>query len=283
VASSPPGRLELPGEGEVFAGFRLTRVLGKGAFSIVYEATSERDGTAAAVKVLRRELSRDDAYRHRFAHEIRAATEVTEPHLVPVLDWGEERSHPYLVMPLVPGRSLEKVLERRGTLGVREVVRVVAHVGAGLDALHRHGLVHRDVKPSNILLEERGVAMLTDFGLAKGRAFTVLTRPGQALGTLDYMAPELISGRPAGPASDIYSLGCVAYECLAGSPPFGDADILRVGSAHVNEDPADIAERRPQLEPGFAWAVMRALQKDPEERPPSGALYARMLRVSVHA
>ena len=116
---------------------------------------------------------------------------------------------------------------------------MVGDVAAGLDALHRGGIVHRDVKPSNVMLREDGSAALTDFGLAKGAAYTVLTRPGQVLGTLDYLAPELVRGGEATPASDIYALGCVAFECLAGRPPFADRSLFGVGTAHLEDEPPD--------------------------------------------
>jgi len=134
---------------------------------------------------------------------------------------------------------------------------------------------------SNIMLDENGRAMLTDFGLAKGPAYTVLTKPGQVMGTLDYLAPELIRGEAATPASDIYALGCVVYESLSGSPPFGGKSLLEVGSAHLAEPPPDPRGTHPELSSGFVWAMLKALEKDPAARPPTATAYASMLHVAA--
>src|SRR5205085_10034952 len=140
---------------------------------------------------------------------------------------------------------------------------------AGLDALHAAGLVHRDVKPANVLFDENGRALLTDFGLAKGPAYTVLTRTGQIVGTLDYLAPELIRGGPASPATDVYALGCLAYECATGQPPFAGKSIFGLSSAILDQDPDDPCTLRPDMPAAMGWAVLQALAKDPAERPPT--------------
>ena len=140
--------------------------------------------------------------------------------------------------------------------------------------------MHRDIKPSNVLFDSDGTAMLTDFGLAKGRAYTVLTRPGQVMGTLDYLAPELIRGKPATPATDIYALGCVAFECVVGRAPFGDKSAFQVGLAHLDEPPPDPGAERPDLPAGFAAAILSALEKEPEQRPATAGAYASLLRAA---
>ena len=150
-------------------------------------------------------------------------------------------------------------------------------MGAGLQALHEAGIVHRDLKPSNIIIDSTGTAMLTDFGLAKGRAYTVLTKPGQVMGTLDYLAPELVKGEPASPATDIYALGCTVYECVTGQPPFADKEGIQVGLAHVASPPPAPSEFRDDLSPEFEEALLSALAKDPAQRPQTAVEYGERL------
>jgi serine/threonine protein kinase len=267
---------------ELLGPYRLEGVLGEGAVGTVYRAVRVSDGQVVALKVLKGRLSADEVFRRRFAHEARAAQAVQHKHLVPILDAGESDGHSYLAVAFVPGLTLEDRLGG-GSLPLEEILRLAAGVGAGLDALHAAGLVHRDIKPANIMLDESGSALLTDFGLAKGPAYTVLTRPGQVVGTLDYLAPELIKGQEASPASDLYALGCVVFECVAGHPPFAGKSILEIGMAHLDEEPPDPLERRPDLPAGLTWALKQALAKDPGERPPTASAYANMLSVSARA
>jgi serine/threonine protein kinase len=261
--------------------FRLESILGEGGMGIVFLAVREEDGEHVALKVLKRELTHDETYRKRFVHEARAAGEVRHKHLVPVIDAGEAEGRSYLAVAYVSGRTLEQKIEAEGRLAIGDVVKVVSEVAAGLDALHSHELVHRDIKPSNIMLDEQGTVMLTDFGLAKGRAYTVLTKPGQVMGTLDYLAPELIKGLPATPASDVYALGCVVFECLAGKAPFAEKSVFQVGIAHLEEEPPDPTAGRDDAPEGLSWAVLRALEKDPANRPPTSTAYAQMISLSA--
>jgi serine/threonine protein kinase len=257
--------------------FRLKAILGEGGMGLVYRAVREPGDELVAVKVLKRALSRDPVYRQRFEREARVASGVDHRHLVTVLESGEDDGVHYLVMAYVDGRSLGQRIEQKGPLSLSESVRIVAEVASGLDALHAAGLVHRDVKPSNIMLDEQGAAALTDFGLARGEAFTVLTRPGEVMGTLDYLAPELIAGAAASPSSDIYALGCVAYECLTGAAPFAGRGMFEVAVAHVEEEPPDPAEKRADLPSALSWGALQALAKDPARRPTTARAYARML------
>ena len=254
--------------------YELEDELGEGAAGVVYRARSSNGGLVA-VKMLSPALADDAAFRARFERELRVAKEVRHRRLVSILAAGEADGRPYLVLELMTGGSLANSLRER-PLPLAGLLRLVAEVGAGLDALHRHGLVHRDVKPSNIMLREDGSAALTDFGLATGTGYTVLTRPGQVLGTLDYLAPELVRGEEATAASDVYALGCVAFECLAGRPPFADRSLLGVGTAHLADDPPD-----PPAPPEVAWALLRALEKAPAARPPTATAYAHLLRAAA--
>jgi serine/threonine-protein kinase len=239
----------------------------------------EPEGDVVALKVFRDDLASDPIYGRRILHEARAGGEVAHPHLVPIVDSGVARGRTYLAMRY-GGVSLAEVIRARGRLEVDETTRIVAHVAAGLDSLHREGLVHRDVKPANILVDETGAAALGDFGLAKGRGYTALTRPGQMVGTVDYVAPELIRGERASAASDVYALGCVTYECLVGHPPFADKSVLRVSVAHLNEEPPDPRPERPDLTRELGSAVLRALAKDPAARPRTPLVYAHMLDIA---
>ena len=256
--------------------YRLEERLGEGGMGVVYRAVREPEGDEVALKVLRAELSADETFRRRFVHEARAAGEVRHKHLVPITEAGEADGRPYLAVAFVRGRTLEQRLAD-GRLPIRDVVRVVAHVASGLDALHNAGIVHRDVKPSNVIIDESGSANLTDFGLAKGRAYTVLTKPGMVMGTLDYLAPEMLRGAEATDASDIYALGCLAFECTAGRAPFADKSMFDLASAHLNLEPPDPCANRDDAPEGLSWAIVQALAKDPDKRPPTATAYAHLI------
>jgi len=266
--------------GDSLGGYRLEEVLGEGGMGLVFRASRTEDGREVALKVLKLDLAGDLMFQHRFRQEARAAAEVRDPHLVPIIEASEADGRHYLAVDYVPGGSLGDRIAESTTLGGAELVRVVSEVAAGLDALHGAGIVHRDIKPHNILFSDDGTAMLTDFGLAKGPAYTVLTRPGQVMGTLDYLAPELIRGEPASPLTDVYALGCLAFECVAGKAPFADKSLFEVGLAHLEEPPPDPCANRPELPPGFAAALLAALEKDPARRPPSAGAFANQLRAA---
>jgi serine/threonine-protein kinase len=262
--------------GDTLGPYKLEELLGEGGMGLVFRAVRDSDGEVVALKVMRFELIEDPVFGRRFQQEARAAQEVTEEHLVPVLEAGQAEGRRYLASKYIPGETLDQKLDE-GPLGVADTARYTQHVGAGLNALHEAGIVHRDLKPGNIIITPEGTAMLTDFGLAKGRAYTVLTKPGQVMGTLDYLAPELVKGAPATPATDIYALGCTIYECIAGQAPFADKEGIQVGLAHVAEPPPPLSDFRDDLPPGFAEAVLSALAKDPEERPQSAVEYGNKL------
>lgn len=272
---------EEPALGDSFGPYILEGVLGEGATGVVFRAVRRQDRLPVALKILRRELAKDEIFTRRFVHEVRAAREIEHPHVVSVLDAGTANGRHFVVMSYVDGGSLAESLRAKGPLPMRDVVRIASEVGAALDALHARGLVHRDVKPANILLDARGSAALTDFGLAKGRAYTVLTRPGEVLGTVDYLAPEVIRGEGATEATDVYSLGCVVFACLAGRPPFAAPSPIQVTVGHLGGEPPDPCAEREDAPPNLSAAVLWALAKEPGERPVTAHAYAlAILRAS---
>jgi serine/threonine-protein kinase len=267
--------------GDSLGPYRLDSVLGEGAVGVVFAATRREGGETVALKVLKRLLSRNEVYRQRFVREARVAREVRHRHLVPILDIGEAGGYHYLAVAYVQGGTLADRIDARGPLPVEDTIRLAAEVASALDALHRNGIVHRDVKPSNVMLDPDGGAAVTDFGLAKGPAYTVLTKPGQVMGTLDYVAPELIRGEETGPAADIYALGCMVHECLAGAPPFADRKLFEIAAAHLDDDPPDLSQLGPDVPRALAEVVQRAMAKDPEARPRTGTAFANLLRAAT--
>jgi serine/threonine-protein kinase len=268
------------GPGDRLGPYVLETVLGEGAIGVVFRAATD-DGSVVALKILRSELSRDETYRRRFAREARIASVVRHRHLVPILDLGEARGYHYLAVQYVDGGSLRERLDAEGPLAVGAAIELAAQVASAIDALHAQGIVHRDVKPSNVMLDALGTAAVTDFGLAKGPAYTVLTTPGQVMGTLDYIAPELIRGEESGPPADVYALGCMVHECLAGAPPFGDRHVLAVVNAHLEGTPPDLSELRPDVPRALTEVVEGAMAKQPDERPRTGTAFAHLLRAAT--
>jgi serine/threonine-protein kinase len=262
--------------GTSFGNYAVEGLLGQGGMGKVYRATAP-DGTAVALKLVKEDFARDETFRRRFYREARIAQMVKHPNVVPVVDTGEQAGLPYMAQRFIKGESLDDKLKRDGPLDVATAVQICTDVAAGLEALWSAGMVHRDVKPGNILLDESGQAYITDFGLAKDTQGSLLTLPGQALGSMDYMAPEQIRGEPVSAASDIYALGCVMYECTCGRPPFADVQGMRILWAHLQDEPPDPAGIRNDLPTEFARTLMVAMAKDPQQRPPSAGDYARML------
>jgi serine/threonine-protein kinase len=262
--------------GQTVGSWRIESLIAVGGMGRVYKARSA-EGQDAALKLVKPDLAHDSVFRKRFEREASIAQRLTHPHVVPVLEAGEHEGLPYLAQRLITGGSLDDRLERDGVLDLAVAIRICTEVASGLDALHAAGLYHRDMKPANILLDESETALITDFGLAKDSQGSLLTRPGQTLGSLDYMAPEQIRGEEISAASDVYGLGCVMFECLSGDPPFADRQGMRVLWAHLQDEPPDLAEKRPELSPAIGQALRRALDKDPAARPASASEFAASL------
>ncbi len=256
--------------------YRIEAVLGIGGMGRVYRAI-DADGRLVALKLVRGDLAEDSVFRRRFEREAKIAQDVKNRHVVPVLDTGEHNGVPYLSQQFIEGGSLEQKLKREGRLDVSTTLEICAQVADGLDALFAGGMVHRDVKPANVLLDVDGIALITDFGLAKDNQATVLTRPGQALGSMDYMSPEQIRGEEVTAATDVYALGCVLCECLTGTPPFADRQGMRVLWAQLQDEPPDPTTGLDGVAPALGPAILRALEKDIAKRPQSAGEYARLL------
>jgi serine/threonine-protein kinase len=261
--------------GSAIGDYRVLGLLGVGGMGHVYRAIGP-DGVSVAVKLIKQDFAGDKTFRRRFALEARIARTVRHPHVVPVLETGEHEGLLFMVQAYVDGGSLEDRL-RSGPLDVQTTVAICEQVADGLEALWAAGMVHRDVKPANILLDKRGVAYITDFGLAKDSQGSVLTLPGQALGSMDYMAPEQIRGEEVTAATDVYALGCVVYECISGRPPFADRRGMKILWAHLQDQPSDLSELRSEISLEFARAVNRALGKEIVDRPARAGEYAGML------
>ena len=252
--------------------YRLERRLGGGGMAVVYLARDERLDRPVALKVLAPVLAEDEAFRKRFIRESRAAAAVEDPHIIPVFEAGEAGGMLYIAMRYVPGGDVRTMVRRDGPLPPGRAAAVIAQVASALDAAHAAGLVHRDVKPANMLVDRRSNrsdhVYLADFGLSKKRlaASAGLTGTGQFVGTLDYSAPEQIRGKPADGRTDQYALACAAFELLTGAPPFHHEEATAVMYAHLSEPPPPVTSRRAGLPPAVDQVVARALAKVPADR-----------------
>jgi serine/threonine-protein kinase len=248
--------------------YRLGPPLGRGGMGEVYRAEDELLGRAVAVKFLL-PTRHDDLAAARFRREARAAALLNDEHVVAAFDFGEHDDGYFLVMELVEGRSVAEELRAQGPLDGGTAVGIVRQAAAGLAAAHRHHIVHRDIKPGNLLLDARGTVKVADFGIARFVAdtTTTLTVTGQVVGTSHYLAPERALGRPAEPASDIYALGCVLYQLVTGHPPFQAEEPASIMYQHVETAPVPPSELRPELAGPCETLLFRMLAKDPEDRP----------------
>jgi len=245
--------------------YRLGRVLGRGGMCIVYQAWDTRLQRHVAVKRLEPPLNQDPRTRARFDREGRALAQLSHPNLVTLIDRGSTETDDYLVFEYVEGRSLKELI-REGPLSVADVGRIAGQVAEGLAAAHRLGIIHRDIKPQNILIDRSGTAKVTDFGIAIGPDWTRVTRAGSVIGSARYMSPEQIRSKPVDARSDIYSLGVVMYEMLAGKPPFDGTNMPEIARMHLSASPPPLSAVRTDLPEGLEKVVRRCLEKLPEDR-----------------
>ncbi len=231
----------------------------------VYEAYDTEKERTVALKILADEYTRDESFRTRFQRESRAAAVLQEPHVIPIHDWGEIDGRLYIDMRLVQGRTLADLLAA-GPLTPQRAANIVAQIGDALDAAHAEGLVHRDIKPQNIIVTPTDFAYLVDFGIAETTGDSRLTSPGTKVGTLDYMAPERFTDATARPALDVYALAAVLYEALTGERPYATDGLEHLIAAHVTLPPPRPSERNPQVPAAFDDVVARGMAKDPDDR-----------------
>jgi serine/threonine-protein kinase len=253
--------------GTVLSGrYKLEAKLGSGGMSTVYLARDTTLDRAVAVKVMHREMSEQADQLERFRQEARAVAKLSHPNVVSVIDAGEDGGHPYIVFEYVEGETLKQRINRVGALDAQEALAYAIEVARGLSVAHGRRMVHRDIKPQNVLIDSEGRAKLTDFGISRQLEQDGMTATGRVLGTTDYVAPEQAMGRAVDQRSDVYSLGVVLYEMLSGQVPYRADSQVGVAMKHVNEEMPDVQQRRPELSAAAALVVERATDKDPEER-----------------
>lgn len=270
-------------EGTTFGQYELLELLGRGGMGEVYRARDTKTDRIVALKVLPAELARDEVYQQRFRREAQAVSGVNDPHVVPIHGYGEIDGRLYLDMRLIEGENLGNLLAQRDTpLGPELGAVVVEQVASALDSAHARGLVHRDVKPTNILISDREFVYLIDFGLARTAGETGLTTAGSTLGTLAYMAPERFSGGQSDTRSDIYALTCVLYECLTGKRPYPSDSLEQQIAGHLMSTPPRPSDDDPALA-AFDDIIATGMAKDPDRRYQTGRALATAVRRAVDA
>jgi serine/threonine-protein kinase len=256
--------------------YRIEGIVGAGRMGVVYHAI-DGSGRNVALKVMRDDVAIDPIYRERFRREGGMLTALEHPGVIPILGMGEIHGQLYIATQLTESTLKDAIVA--GPISVNDAMTILASVADALDAAHAAGVIHRDIKPANVLLDPGPRAYLTDFGLARDPNGIALTAPGQVLGTIDYMAPELLDGVRIGAATDIYALACVAVEALTGNVPFPHENDAATTYAHVMGPPPKVSERRPELPQALDAVIAAGMAKAPDERPATaGALVLDMLR-----
>jgi serine/threonine protein kinase len=269
--------------GSVFAGHRIDAVAGRGGMGVVYVATHLALNRRVALKLITPELAADEGFRERFKQESMTAASIDHPNVIPIFHAGEEDGKLYITMRYVEGTDLREMITRKGKIVPGDAARIISEVAAALDAAHAHGLVHRDVKPANVLMGGSGQAYLTDFGLTKhAGSASGLTKTGMFVGTLDYIAPEQLQGGEVDARVDVYALGCVLYQSLTGNVPFPrDTEPAKIW-AHMQEPPPSVAPH-PDVPDQFEEVIRRAMAKKPDDRYPSAGDLGRAALAAAEA
>lgn len=257
--------------------YELDRKIGEGGMARVYVGRDLRLNRRVAVKIPHRQYVGDADFMERFQHEAQAAAMLSHPNIVDIYDVGQDGDIHYIVMEFVEGTDLKSLINRDAPLPIDQAVAIGKQIAAGLHAAHRAGMVHRDIKPQNVIITPDGHARITDFGVAKSHLSTAMTETGVSFGTVDYISPEQAQGRQAMPQSDVYALGVVLYEMLTGRLPFSGDSAVAVAMKHVAEEPAPLRRINPQIPPGLESLILRAMAKDPAQRPASALALVQQL------
>lgn len=258
--------------------YQIEQLLGEGGMARVYLGRDLRLNRPVAIKIPHPHLMTDPDFMARFRHEAHAAAMVSHPNLVDVYDVGQDGDRHYIVMEYVAGTTLKQLINREAPFAISRAVRIAEQIARGLHAAHRAGLIHRDIKPQNIIVNDDGQVRITDFGVAKSRLSTAMTETGVTLGTVDYIAPEQAQGRAATPQSDIYALGVVLYEMLTGRLPFTGDNPVAVAMKHISEPAPPPRRYNPQIPAALEAIILRALAKDPAQRQQSALELAEELQ-----
>jgi len=268
--------------GETIAGrYEVEQLVGHGGMSSVYKARDSLLERHVALKILHEQYSADDDFVERFKREARSVAQLQHPNIVTVIDRGDEDGRQFIVFEYIEGENLKEHVVRKGRLEVREALEIAVEVARGLAFAHDQGLIHRDVKPQNVLLNGDGRAKVTDFGIARTVDVDGMTQTGTVLGTSNYIAPEQASGQPVDAHSDVYALGVVLYELLAGEVPFPGESFVAVAMKHMHEPAPNLLDVRGDIPLRVAAAVDRALEKDPEQRFPTMDAFAAELEACL--